>query len=383
MDGIGIWKEVAEQICSLSNSTYRYDKFSKQFQFSKCPVCGDKQKRLWLVTNRKGRQPFVHCFKGVCSVKNQDPFVFLSHINGIEPTKIKIDLGMSMQEIKDHENSYQERITSKAVILPKGSVQITPDNLKEHINGPERETLRAICFELENRLINVAPFCPDLYVVIPEQWNKENSMWRYRFLIPFRDKRGILRYFQGRTVNLNESLRYRGMTIEGDRPFFNQDILDQPEFIVVMEGPLDAIFVKNAIATGNNMPSEDSVYEMASSYGLSVDKMIFFPDNPYMDETGKDMMFRAIDMGMSVFMWSDPELRRYKDINQFVVDKDNPYHFISDESILRQTASGQDAIMKLKMNGITDDRKRKNKTKPVHKGHLSEQDRKPLGQSHL
>lgn len=350
-----IWEKwVLKFLENQPSASFRVDKSGGQIQFTNnfiCPFCGDNERRSWLVYGKKGRKPFYQCFRGICVAKGMDAWKALAAVTKQDKTRLMLEVGMSMIDIVSADSVGREEVIEKDAVLPKDSIEITVENLQEHSKGPERETLKAICHDLERRYINKAPMCPDLYVVIPEKWDDTNWMWRYRYIIPFRNHMGRLKYAQGRTVNLNEEIKYYGTKIEGEKPFFNVDRLDKPKQIALLEGPIDSMFLPNSVAFGNSFPSEESLYKLCKTFSCSVDNLVYFPDNPYMDKTGKENLNKALKMGLSIFMWSDRSMRTCKDINDYIILKKNPYYFVENDYI-KMVESGFSAKIKLKMENL-------------------------------
>ncbi|EQA7786802.1 hypothetical protein ACX818_001396 [Acinetobacter baumannii] len=145
----------------------------------------------------------------------------------------------------------------------------------------------------------------------------ENPKPEYRLVIPIFNKGGQIESFQGRALKPS-NIKY--MTIkanENSTKVYGQDTIDESKnFVFVMEGPIDSLFLDNAIAiTGGSLSLDQVPYP---------EKRIWVLDNePRHPDTIKRME-KLIELGETVCFW-DCAPWKSKDVNDMVAkDGANP-----------------------------------------------------------
>jgi transcription elongation factor Elf1/5S rRNA maturation endonuclease (ribonuclease M5) len=131
-----------------------------------------------------------------------------------------------------------------------------------------------------------------------------------RLVIPFYDRDKNLIAFQGRALG-GSKLRYITMKLDVDNhKVFGLDRIDMEQPIYVTEGPIDSLFIKNAVATA------DSNLESIVNY-LDKSKVILLFDNEPRNKEICKKLEKAIDNHFNVVIW--PEYIEEKDINDMVL----------------------------------------------------------------
>ena len=122
-----------------------------------------------------------------------------------------------------------------------------------------------------------------------------------RLVLPFLDENGDLFGLQGRALD-SDSLRYITVMFNKDRPkVFGLDRVDMTKDYVVVEGPIDSLFVDNCIA-------------MAGSDGSCMNHNgILCLDNEPRSKVIIEKMKKNLNEGYRVVIW--PENIKEKDIN--------------------------------------------------------------------
>lgn len=136
-----------------------------------------------------------------------------------------------------------------------------------------------------------------------------------RLVIPFYDEDKNLVAFQGRALG-NSKLRYITvkMSDEGIK-LFGLDRINKEEDVFVTEGPIDSMFLENAVATA------DATLTNAAKY-IDKSKLILVYDN---EPRNKDIcrhMEKAIEEHYRIVIW--PEMIEEKDINEMVLNGFTP-----------------------------------------------------------
>jgi hypothetical protein len=132
-----------------------------------------------------------------------------------------------------------------------------------------------------------------------------------RMVIPFYDSDDKLVGVTCRALR-GEELRYVTIKIDDDAiQVFNINNVDKSKTIYVTEGPLDSLFLDNAIAvTGTS-------FNKLEQLNLNKDKLVVIIDNQPRNKEVVKLYNSMIDKGYSVVIW--PQTLQEKDINDMVL----------------------------------------------------------------
>lgn len=136
-----------------------------------------------------------------------------------------------------------------------------------------------------------------------------------RLVIPFYDENKNLVAFQGRALG-NSKLRYITVKLDKDNyKVFGMDKANTEETIYVTEGPIDSMFLENAVATADsNLPAASRLYEKT--------KLVLIYDNEPRNKDIIRQMDKAIDEHYQVVIW--PEYIEEKDVNEMIQNGFSP-----------------------------------------------------------
>jgi hypothetical protein len=156
-----------------------------------------------------------------------------------------------------------------------------------------------------------------------------------RLVLPFFDGDGDLVGLSGRAIR-GEKLRYVTIRIKDDAPMiFCLKNVDKEQTIYVTEGPIDSLFLHNAVGAGNaNLTSVGEV--------LPKEKLILVYDNEPRNKEIVREIKTAIDGGFRVCIWPKEILE--KDINDMVVKQNLSAEEIQN-TINKNTFSGPEAML--------------------------------------
>ena len=149
-----------------------------------------------------------------------------------------------------------------------------------------------------------------------------------RLLIPFRDEKGEVFAYQGRAFG-NEQPKYLTIKIEDRGKVFGLDRVDKTKNILVVEGPLDSLFLENCIAAVGTVRE---IPELGNNFTL-------VPDNEPRNAEVTKQIKRHIDSGYSIVIW--PDWMRWKDINEMIIagyTKSDIQEIITDNTFVGATA---------------------------------------------
>ena len=118
-----------------------------------------------------------------------------------------------------------------------------------------------------------------------------------RVVIPLRGPLGEVYGFQGRSIGDN-AIKYITITFPGCPKLFGMDSVDMNRTYYVLEGPLNSLFVDNAIASCGG----DIVATLSTVPHIKENAVIIY-DNEPRNKTIKKQLDKAIDLGYTVLLW--------------------------------------------------------------------------------
>ena len=268
----------------------------------RCPYCGDSQK------SRTKARGFVY--------RKKNDLFYKCHNCGVGTTLGKLIEHLDSKSYKDYimeryksgvktvnkepEFKFDEPVfRSKDVCSTLNSLEELQD---EH---PARKII-------DRRNLPISSYkdlflCPEFYKftnkLIPNKFPSLDGD-HPRLLIPFRDEEGEVFAYQGRAFG-NEQPKYLTIKLQERDKIFGLDRIDKRKEVLVVEGPLDSLFLDNCIAVaGADVPN------------LDCDFTVVFDNEPRNKELLKQVE-KAINRGHKICLW--PEGMEYKDINDMIL----------------------------------------------------------------
>lgn len=290
----------------------------------RCPICGDSKKDI-----RKMRGMYYvktnsfHCFNEGC---NASGFYLLTYI-----------LGQNIDQIKKDFIGWAKRHKIKQPIIQKEPSKIIEEKKEEFVLPyywlSDAEEL--IDF-ISKRHIDKAPFLPKNFKLWYDIHDK-------RIIIPWSRIGNEIKCWQGRAID-NRQPKYK-FSSGGIKDVFNIDQIDPAfPYIFLLEGALDAIWVKNGIAIGGLKPKDEQLQMIRDYWPMHT--IVLMPDNQNTDEAAKKASEKAImnNIKQKVFIW--PKELKAKDVNDFIMNNDNL--FTNEQFLIDNCSSGATALIKLK-----------------------------------
>jgi DNA primase len=136
-----------------------------------------------------------------------------------------------------------------------------------------------------------------------------------RLVIPFYDDYNELIAVSGRALETGDkTLRYVTLRTNDSQAklMYGMDRLDKNSAIRIVEGPIDSLFVKNCIASG-----DANLALAADSLDMPSDKITLIFDNEPRNKEILKLMQNAINLHFNVVIW--PDTMQGKDINEMVM----------------------------------------------------------------
>lgn len=131
-----------------------------------------------------------------------------------------------------------------------------------------------------------------------------------RLIIPYFNRHGKCFAFQGRAFGKEDPKYYTIKVDDTEEKVFGLDRVNFAKRIFITEGPLDSLFIPNAIAVSG------SSFTTPTIESLKTNCTVIYDNEPRSKELTK-LIKKTIDAGFSVCMW--PEVIVEKDINEMIL----------------------------------------------------------------
>ena len=218
-----------------------------------------------------------------------------------------IDLGKPKIEIKADIHT-KAPLFRKSVLDGMRSIDELPedDDIKKYVLSrqipKEAHGLLYRCDKFYSFVNNIVPG-----KISPGAMAHDNTT----LLIPFFTDNGKIFGFSGRSMQPKATVRYLNIILDEYIPkLYGQDRWDKTKETLVVEGPLDSLFLPNCLATmGNKMPS--------ALQGFDKEQFVCIYDNEKRSETTRQKITEAINHGYKVVIWPHG---LSKDINDMILD---------------------------------------------------------------
>ena len=157
-------------------------------------------------------------------------------------------------------------------------------------------------------------FCPKfkewVNSIIPEKFDIKDGKDEPRLIIPFIDKSENLIGFQGRSFS-PDGIRYITIMVDQTKPkLFGLNTVDTNKMIYVTEGPIDSLFLPNAVAMAGSDAQIDKIFPDNKN-------ICFVYDNEPRNKEINKKMEHMIDLGYNIVIW--PNSVEEKDVNDMIL----------------------------------------------------------------
>lgn len=334
----------AKYVSMLSGRLRNFKKKGRNSWNFSCPSCGDSK------TNAKKARGYVFPAKGTllfhchnCNVTMDVPKLVKSLDQGLYDQYVVEKLtadrdGKEAKEKLDHE-AFVRKLTKPKFIsdTPLGKLrkvsQLPPEHpVKQYIEG------RQIPPEVHHKLFLAMKFKALVNEFLPGKFESLEHD-EPRLIIPFLDRERNLFGFQGRDFKKKSSLRYITIMLSEEMPkMYGLDTYDHRKHALVLEGPIDSMFLPNAIASAGGKITTDLNTVSTDKAGFT----IVYDNEPRNAETVQKME-KAIAAGYPLCIWPDSIVE--KDINLMVLSGYSPEKLV--DIISENTYIGLEATLKL------------------------------------
>lgn len=305
-----------------------------------CPICMEgtswgSKKRLFYFPD----QNYLFCHNSCGSFTDYN---WVKTVTGKSYTDIKSEIE---QGGYDTDCMYFDRISLdesfkkiEVPALPKDSINLF-DRTQILFYRDNYWVKTAISF-IQRRGILKAKYKPNnLFLSLTDYVHKN------RLTIPFYGDSGQVEFYQSRALSERQERVAKFLSkIDSDKTIFNLNKIDYNiDYIFIMEGAIDAMFIPNGIAISGVYLTELQK-ELLQSHCPFLKKVWVF-DNPKIDKTGREkMMERAMNSSDLFFTWSD-QFAKYKDLNEFCTNE-NVWD-VDPNAIVERSYVGPSSLLKL------------------------------------
>jgi predicted RNA-binding Zn-ribbon protein involved in translation (DUF1610 family) len=279
----------------------------------RCPLCGDSQK------HKSKSRGYVY--------RKKNDYFYMCHNCGVSTTFYnlldKVDPNLSKEYSLER---YKDSASANNYVKPTFEEFKTElPKFKKSLGIPSIKSLSKEHYAkvyVESRNIPEG-FHSELYFAedfkgfvdslqIEKEGLKENDP---RLVIPFYDADKNLIAFQGRALG-ESKLRYITVKLSDDNSkVFGLDRINQEETIYVVEGPIDSMFLENAVATADsNLSSISKLFDKS--------KVVLVYDNEPRNKDICKQIDKCIEEHYNVVIW--PEFIEEKDINDMILNGFSP-----------------------------------------------------------
>lgn len=301
-------------LLQVSPKLQRFTKKKDDLYNFRCPLCGDSQK------NKLKSRGYVY--------RKKNDYFYMCHNCGASTTFYNFLKQVDESLLKEYQlerykngdtgnNNYPkpvfEDFKTEAPTFKKALELPSIDSLPEAHFAKVYVQQRRIPETFYSQLY----FAEDFAAFIQNLGIEKEGLHKNdpRLVIPFYDKEKNLVAIQGRALG-ESKLRYITLKLHDDnKKIFGLDRINEEELIYVLEGPIDSMFLENAVATADS--NLESITDV-----LDKTKVVLVFDNEPRNKEIVIKMEHAIDNHFNVVIW--PEMIEEKDINDMILSGFSP-----------------------------------------------------------
>jgi transcription elongation factor Elf1 len=328
----------------LISSRLRNFKQKKDYLWNfSCPICGDSQKNKTKARGyvfAKGNNLFYRCHN--CGVS-------IGVGNFIKAVDESLYKEFVLERYKSGETNNTRSANTVLNIPSPRFDKLDKQKVFEHAEWVDKLPSGHFCLEyckkrqipsnILSKLLftpHYKQFCDDL---VPN--HGKTIVDDARLVIPFYDEYNELIAVSGRALETGDkTLRYITLRTNDsqDKLIFGMDRVDLNQTVKIVEGPVDSLFLKNCIASG------DANLVLCAD-AISSDKIVLIFDNESRNKEIVKMMQNAIGLKYDVVIW--PDTIGGKDINEIILSGKSQDEI--EEIISSNTFRGIEAQLKFNM----------------------------------
>jgi len=300
----------------LISSRLRNFKQKKDYLWNfSCPICGDSQKNKTKARGYvfpKGNNLFYRCHN--CGVS-------ISVGNFIKAVDESLYKEFVLEKYKSGETNNTRSANTILNIPSPRFDKLDKQKVFEHAEWVDKLPSGHFCLvycakrHIPSNILSKLLFTPHYKqfcdALVPN--HGKTIVDDARLVIPFYDEYNELIAVSGRALETGDkTLRYITLRTNDsqDKLIFGMDRVDLKQTVKIVEGPVDSLFLKNCIASG------DANLVLCAD-AISSDKIVLIFDNEPRNKEIVKMMQNAIGLKYDVVIW--PDTIGGKDINEIIL----------------------------------------------------------------
>lgn len=291
-----------------------YSRAQKIYQGS-CPIC--REGSSWL---KKRRCYYIPNNNAICCHNcgwYSNPYKWIAKVTNKSFSEIKADLESNDGEVVYNSPSVSIAPPCKvSESLPLDSINLF--DKKQALYYKDNWVVKSCLDLMVSRRLDKAINRPTAFYT-----SLVDKVHTNRLIIPFYFN-GKPVFYQSRTVMLDDTRPKYLSRVGAEKSLYGIDNIDTNlDYIFLIEGPIDAMFVKNGVALAGINESGSKNFTPTQLSQLSqypLHKKIWLLDNQQNDNTSRAKSKKLLDAGETVFIWPE-SLSMYKDVNDYCVDK--------------------------------------------------------------
>jgi transcription elongation factor Elf1 len=328
----------------LISSRLRNFKQKKDYLWNfSCPICGDSQKNKTKARGYvfpKGNNLFYRCHN--CGVS-------ISVGNFIKAVDESLYKEFVLEKYKSGETNNTRSANTILNIPSPRFDKLDKQKVFEHAEWVDKLPSGHFCLvycvkrQIPSNILSKLLFTPHYKqfcdTLVPN--HGKTIVDDARLVIPFYDEYNELIAVSGRALETGDkTLRYITLRTNDsqDKLIFGMDRVDLNQTVKIVEGPVDSLFLKNCIASG------DANLVLCAD-AISSDKIVLIFDNEPRNKEIVKMMQNAIGLKYDVVIW--PDTIGGKDINEIILSGKSQDEI--EEIISSNTFRGIEAQLKFNM----------------------------------
>jgi transcription elongation factor Elf1 len=328
----------------LLSSRLRNFKQKKDYLWNfSCPICGDSQKNKTKARGYvfpKGNNLFYRCHN--CGVS-------ISVGNFIKAVDESLYKEFVLEKYKSGETNNTRSANTILNIPSPRFDKLDKQKVFEHAEWVDKLPSGHFCLvycvkrHIPSNILSKLLFTPHYKqfcdALVPN--HGKTIVDDARLVIPFYDEYNELIAVSGRALETGDkTLRYITLRTNDsqDKLIFGMDRVDLNQTVKIVEGPVDSLFLKNCIASG------DANLVLCAD-AISSDKIVLIFDNEPRNKEIVKMMQNAIGLKYDVVIW--PDTIGGKDINEIILSGKSQDEI--EEIISSNTFRGIEAQLKFNM----------------------------------
>jgi len=299
----------------------KLDRFTRKSEYLwnfRCPICGDSTK------NKLKSRGYIYRRKSELFYSCHNCGASTSFGNFLKMLDVSLYKQYQFERFKNESSGNIAKpdltlVKTKPVFDNKPKICLpSVDELDNDHSAKQFVIKRKIPKEHWINLYYANDFKEFVHKILPD-YDKILVAEEPRLIIPFYDENKNLLGFQGRALS-NSKIRYITIKVSDDNlKVYGLDKLDKSKRIYVVEGPIDSMFLDNAIAA-----MDASLYNVILSVG-NHDYVFVYDNEPRNVEVCRHMK-RTIELGKNICIW--PKNIQEKDINDMILAGHSPQSII-------------------------------------------------------